>query len=176
MNYIKVDNDNLKVSCKANEDLWNEADTEEIISLSDGSYLVESFLYYDMYEHLLLANQKDMDPYKIPNVNFSQSEPKDKRWEEYKEQRHQRGFDDTELWNFDATIAKFLLPRLKRFKEITIGIPFEFSSIEEWYNELDKIITAFQLIVDDDVFEVDSKLKIDEGLDTFRKYFFNLWY
>ena len=38
-----------------------------------------------------------------------------KRW---KLERKSRGFDNTELWNLDATIAEFTLPRLIAFKEM----------------------------------------------------------
>lgn len=38
-----------------------------------------------------------------------------KRWEL---ERKSRGFDSTELWNLDATIAEFILPRLIAFKEM----------------------------------------------------------
>jgi len=30
----------------------------------------------------------------------------------WSKQREKRGFDDTELWNLDVTISKFLVPRL----------------------------------------------------------------
>jgi hypothetical protein len=40
---------------------------------------------------------------------------KDKRQKLWKKQRDERGFDDTELWNLDVTMAKFILPRLAAF-------------------------------------------------------------
>lgn len=36
----------------------------------------------------------------------------------WKLERKLRGFDTTELWNLDATIAEFILPRLIAFKEM----------------------------------------------------------
>lgn len=38
-----------------------------------------------------------------------------KKWEK---QRYKRGFDDTELWGLDYTIASFILPRLIAFREM----------------------------------------------------------
>lgn len=87
-----------------------------------------------------------------------------------------------ETWSLDITIAKYILPRLKAFKVHTNGYPSCLSSMDEWYEILDKMITAFQLITDGEIFEPkaeserekDNKI-IDEGLELFRKYYFNLW-
>lgn len=38
-------------------------------------------------------------------------------------QRRTRGWDDSELWSLDCTIARFALPRLRRFAEIRHGEP-----------------------------------------------------
>jgi len=61
----------------------------------------------------------------IPNVCFSiadQLEDSDKI-KKFKEQREERGFDDTEVYNLDSTIARFILPRLKRYKELNNIVP-----------------------------------------------------
>ena len=50
--------------------------------------------------------------------------------------------------NLDRTIAKFILPRLKFFKKKTYTYPIGFT-IEEWKSTIDKIILAFELILDD---------------------------
>ena len=34
-------------------------------------------------------------------------------------QRGTRGWDDSETWGLDGTLARFILPRLQRFKEVT---------------------------------------------------------
>lgn len=84
-------------------------------------------------------------------------------------QRRTRGFDETELWNLDSTILKFILPRLQAFRESSrFGWPgpemifkinfkdFEVlsesekidlnqRSIEEWDRMLDKMIRAVEL-------------------------------
>ena len=63
---------------------------------------------------------KKIDPLEcnVPNICFSHATglPKnDDRLETYKEQRLERGFDDSELWNLDITIINFILPRLEEW-------------------------------------------------------------
>jgi len=79
-----------------------------------------------------------------------------------KRQKKKRGiytrFKDEELWSLDVTIAKFILPRLKKFKKVT-GCPGQFLLDEEgnlrqdpgfvkdaeqrWQDILDKMIWSF---------------------------------
>jgi hypothetical protein len=78
-------------------------------------------------------------------------------------QRRTRGFDDRELWNLDVTIAKFILPRLKRYKDMTSGAPSGLYQIE-WGLILSDIIQAFEYIVVDDNFADGYKHRcIDKG-------------
>lgn len=58
--------------------------------------------------------------------------------------------ESTELWNLDLTIARFVLPRLIAFKKNNIGHPGEFKSKKDWDNVLDKMIAAFDLIINGD--------------------------
>lgn len=46
---------------------------------------------------------KKVDPYGIKNVNFSLISKDDNRFEAYKKQRLERGFDDSEMWSLDCT-------------------------------------------------------------------------
>ena len=73
----------------------------------------------DAYKEGYVAGNKDkaFDPYGFENINFSLDlSEDDERKELFKKQRLERGFDETELWNLDTTILKFILPRLKAFK------------------------------------------------------------
>lgn len=101
----------------------------------------------------------------------------DDRYKKHKKQLRDRGFSDAETWSLDYCVAAFTLPRLKRFREITVGTPSCFDSPEKWHEVLDKMIVAFELIVKefDGEDEVDSD-KINEGLDLFREYFRALWF
>jgi len=54
----------------------------------------------------------------IPNICFSLTDVDDKREMEFKKQRLERGFDDSETWSLRDTIANFIIPRLERYEEI----------------------------------------------------------
>lgn len=111
-----------------------------------------------------------------------------------------RGFSDDELWNLDNTIAKWILPRLKRFKKDSIAFPAELGIPDKWDEILDKMIWSFDYIVNQDKYEdeimekyKDNELdeeghyrwikdanelskKCQEGLDLFGTYFRSLWW
>lgn len=72
----------------------------------------------------------------------------DERAQLFIKQKEERGFSDDELWSLDKTIALFIFPRLKRFKEIYGGFPGNLSS-EEWDQILDKMINSFNIYVSD---------------------------
>ena len=73
----------------------------------------------------------------LNNINFSVADEvyeKDLATREmYKQQRFDQGFDDTETWHMDRTIALFIIPRLKKFIELNNGIPT--GETVESYNE-----------------------------------------
>ncbi len=76
-------------------------------------------------------------------------------------------FDDTETYSLFNTIAKFTLPRLKRFKEVTDSHPTDMT-FEEWMIILDKIIESLEIISkDDSSFSHEKEAKIKEGIDLF---------
>lgn len=97
----------------------------------------------------------------------------DERQKKWKKQRKKRGFDDTELWCLDCTIASFILPRLKVFREKLCSHP-GCMTFQEWKEILDKMIVAFKLY-NISFPDNDEAFKIEEGLDLFRKYFHHLW-
>jgi len=93
-------------------------------------------------------------------------------------QKLTRGYSDEELWNLDSTICKWLLPRLKAFKEKTNGYPT--TSPEEWDTILEKIILALELHNSDlpdnpEQARIEGE-QIKEGFELFGKYFRNLWW
>lgn len=93
-----------------------------------------------------------------------------------KKKRNKSIYRDT--WNLDFAIAKFVHPRLVRYKQVTNGYPGILNSPEEWNEILDKMIAAFEIIIKDDCcIYKDWQMKIiDEGLDLFREYYFHLWW
>ena len=83
----------------------------------------------------------------IKNINFSVADEvyeKDLATREmYKQQRFENGFDDTETWHMDRTIALFIIPRLKKFIQVNNGIP-NGETIESYNQKLNFIISAFE--------------------------------
>lgn len=119
----------------------------------------------------------------VPNINFSLNYDST-REDEYAKQRIERGFDNSETWSLNTTIASFVWPRLKRFKEVANGFPNCFGSMDEWYDVLDKMISAFEKYASYDDVTMDMEMdeinkleaEIQEGIDLFAKYFFKLWW
>ena len=92
-------------------------------------------------------------------------------------QRLFRGFDDRELWNLDITIAEFVLPRLKRFKQRSFGYPAELTP-EQWDEYLHKMINSFEFVLEQNEnpsYDEKEWEKAKEGLSLFAKYYSGLW-
>jgi hypothetical protein len=123
------------------------------------------------------ASSKDVKYLGVPNICFSLNNPDDDRELKYSEQRKTRGFDDSETWSLCDTIARFILPRLKVFKQNKCGIPSSLDD-EEWNTILQSMIDAFQIIDDDEthMFTDEQHDTIDKGLTLFKDYFLNLWW
>lgn len=102
--------------------------------------------------------------------------PEDTRLPLYQQQFEQQGFDDTVTWNMDMSIAQWITPRLRRFKEINNCIPTDIATEEEWDIILSKIISTFELLSDEANVNDVSSASINEGLDLFRKHYFDLWW
>ena len=111
----------------------------------------------------------------------------EKREELHAKQRETRGWDDSETYSLDLTIAKFALPRLKRFKKLKCGYPGYFDSpvelshedgMKKWDEILDKMIYAMKIISNDRKWnapETDQE-KVDEGVRLFGEHFRCLWW
>ena len=62
-------------------------------------------------------------------------------------QKKNRSIKYKDIYSLDNTIARFVLPRLKFFKKNIIGYPPDIT-YEEWKSIIDKMILAFELILD----------------------------
>ena len=103
----------------------------------------------------------------IPNVNFSLKVEDKRRKELYKKQRTERGFDDSETYDLFVTIAKFILPRLQRFKELHN----ENVEVEESFEKfLEDFEDSLKIVVRDDMNSEDH-LKVAETLKELSKYY-----
>jgi len=99
--------------------------------------------------------------------------------EHYRQQRFERGFDDTETWHMDRTMALFIIPRLKRFIEVNNGIPN--GETEESYDEKIRfIISAFEnYYVSDKYFnsvDIEERKKLTDDVRLAVEYLSKLWF
>ena len=83
-------------------------------------------------------------------------------------QRLYRGFDDRQTWSLDWSLYVWLLPRLKRFKELNNGYnDLKYESFEEYQNELQKRIEQLEFIIDcerEDEFYFQERTNFNEWL------------
>lgn len=116
---------------------------------------------------------KEKVPAAICTYGLSAELPKnDPRHKLFKRQRKTLGFDETELWNLDLALAKFMLPRLRMFKSASPVIPYGLTR-KEWHKILSKIIIAFEIMLKN-VYTKEDDESIEEGLGLFRNYLFSL--
>jgi hypothetical protein len=118
--------------------------------------------------------KKKIDPKSlgIPNICFSLVGKSDKREKEFLKQRLERGFDDSETWCLASTIAKFILPRIKRFQELHD----EFVTDKA---DVDIIIQALELIIRDNgswLFTEAEEKTVKKGLKKLSNNFLSLWW
>lgn len=108
-------------------------------------------------------------------------------------QRLTRGWDDSDLWNLDYVIIKFIYPRLKAYRELppagtpmhpteiqTKGVEKGMSrplTVEEWDNILKDILLGFELILEEEGYPVDKdkNVQVDKSMSLFHEWFFALW-
>lgn len=120
---------------------------------------------YAKLKNMVLESTKGLDPIDIPNCNASCIESFDhfywqndqsaqiEKLSKLKQQRIERGFDDTELWNLYYTIAKYTLPRLVEFRKVVNGYPSAFETFNDWLDAIDKMIYAFDHIVNEEKYD-----------------------
>jgi hypothetical protein len=127
--------------------------------------------------------QLSIKPEGLNNINFSVADDvyeKDlAKKEQYRQQRFERGFDDTETWHMDRTMALFIIPRLKRFMEVNNGIPI--GETEESYDEkLRFIIQAFENYYATDQYynsvDIEERKKLTDDVRLAVEYLSKLWF
>lgn len=93
-------------------------------------------------------------------------------------QRLTRGWDDSATWSLDHSLAKEILPRLRRFQEIKAAHPSEMSS-EEWSSIIQQMIDSFEFYASGQQWEFPSEKRLKEverGMKLFARYYGNLWW
>ena len=89
---------------------------------------------------------------------------------------HQLDYPVEEVWNTYHTLSQIIVPRLQAFKALEKhGYCPDFKGMREWNCAIQKMIDAFELMKYANTYSEDEKRTIEQGLDLFRKHFFNLW-
>jgi hypothetical protein len=112
----------------------------------------------------------------IPNVCFSLTEKDDERENQFRKQRMERGFDDSETWSLDYTVASFIIPRLERYQELANE---RLARDKQLIREVDMLLEAMKLIVKDEgshLWNEKEKDIVTQGLALFPKVFTTLWW
>ena len=92
-------------------------------------------------------------------------------------QRWTRGWDDSDLWGLDTTIAEFVVPRLKEFRNKTCTFPHDFT-FEEWQKAIDDMIYALETSAEEDLRwnKYRDWDRVRKGHKLFGRYFMDLWW
>lgn len=125
-----------------------------------------------------MTNKIDIKYIDVPNICFSLTDENDDREEKFKQQRIERGFDDSETWSLRDTIANFISPRLTVFRDKTVATPSNLEE-KEWHEILTKMIRAFDLVRREEgtfILTDDEQKEYEEGIELYNEYFMALWW
>lgn len=157
---------------------WNEE--EELAFFEDGS---RAFMQLALADNIEIIKEK-IDPsllsdpkyLGIPNICFSLTKQDDDREPKMRLQRLERGFDDSETWSLRDTIARFIIPRLERYEEISK----DFLKREpELISDIESFLLAMKLISRDSgacMWSKEEEEQVTKGLEAFPKVFMSLWW
>lgn len=123
-------------------------------------------------------NKIDPKECNVPNINFSIYNEGDTREEAFRKERLKQGFDQSETWSLDCTIAAFIIPRLKEYKKIVLNF-FAYPKDDDFYINIDKMIKAFELIIRNDgnrIWNEKEQQQVEEGLKLFSENLLSLWW
>lgn len=72
--------------------------------------------------------------------------------------KHRLYVNPKETYSLDVNLAKYIIPRLKKFKKLNNGYPGigEMDTPEKWDEALDKMIQAFEYVIDLDEYWLDD--------------------
>jgi len=99
----------------------------------------------------------------------------------YVYQRITRGWDDRELWDLDMTIARFILSRIKRFREIAKSYPGDIDEMtgKRWDTILGDIAYSMEFYsssISERMEKEFNKNRVQRGLNNLARYFGYLWW
>ena len=123
-----------------------------------------------------LKNNKDIKYLGIPNICFSLTDEVDAREIEFKKQRIECGFDESETWCLTTTIANFIIPRLELYQKIANDVLIR---EPELINNVNYFLEAMKLLSRDESSciwnDAESEI-VENGLAAFPKIFMSLWW
>lgn len=90
-----------------------------------------------------------------------------------------RGWNDSETWALEHSLAKLILPRLKRFQHLRIGYPAD-STEKEWNDNLNEMIWGFEWYANKPWYCVDyldpDAERAYKAIQLFAKHYPMLWW
>jgi hypothetical protein len=120
--------------------------------------------------------------YEVKHMSIARLISKVKYATEARQRRHfwqriTRGWPDSDLWSLDHSLAKLILPRLKRFKDCRGGHPSDMTD-QEWDDILGEMIFGIEWYASGDCWESHDQqkaIRAHKGLELFGKYYGHLW-
>lgn len=90
-------------------------------------------------------------------------------------QKITRGFSDKQLWNLDVTLAKFLLPRFKRYLKITKNV-IDFN--QQTIKEFDEILWMLETVSAKKYWSctIEETTRVQKACELLGKNLLSLWY
>lgn len=85
---------------------------------------------------------------------------------------------DDETWSLDTSLARLILPRLKRFRELNNGFPPHFT-METWNAAIDHMIEAFEFYASEEQYNCTERSihrRAEKGVMLFGRHFKHLWW
>lgn len=116
-----------------------------------------------------------------------------KRAEKFRKQIIRKGYCDADLWSLNTSLAEYILPQLREFRNCTGGHPCSLKSTEAWQAIIDKMIWAFDMLIQENDWpnwetkkkgETDNQWlrrleaireEMQKGFELFGKWFPHLW-
>lgn len=86
-----------------------------------------------------------------------------------------RGYSDDEVYDLDRTFVKFILPRLKRYKELSLGGHPFYLTEKAWLKMLDDMIEGFESMADKEGLYFRREEKEKHAIELFCTNLRRLW-
>lgn len=92
-----------------------------------------------------------------------------------KDRKFKAEFEHSDMMNLDVTLALVIAASLREFKKKAYSYPHDMGSMENWTNNIQRMIDTFDILSDDESFNSSKRDDVQKGIDLFAKYFTHLW-